>query len=478
VRKRFDDWVRPTVSMGSATRSPIGIAPHLPRNERVARPPRRKTMFRARAGAAVGVLVVAASLALSACGSSGSNSGNSGKTLTLWHYEGPTSAMGIAWNQAIKDFESSHPGVTVKFEEKSFEQMQQTAPQILNSDQAPDVMEYNKGNATAGLLAKQGLLTDLTAQATKRGWDKLLSPSLQTTAKYDAQGIMGGDKWYGVPNYGELGDLVYYNKDMFDKYHVQVPTTLADFESAMDTFVKAGVTPLSVGGAEYPAQQIFYDLTLSQASRSFVDSFELYKSKVDLHGPEFTYGANTFADWVHKGYIAKNSAGIKAEDMGVAWEQGKFPMVISGTWWYGRFASEVKNFQWGSFLFPGNTLHPGSSGNIWVVPAKSKNKSLAEDFIDATMKPDIQNLMGNNGGVPVAADPSKITDAKSKELIDLFDGVVKSDGLAFYPDWPAPGYYDTMVSAVQELINGSKSPSAVLDELAKPYNDNLASIGK
>ena len=50
--------------------------------------------------------------------------------------------------------------------------------------------------------------------------------------------------------------------------------------------------------------------------------------------------------------------------------------------------------------------------------------------------------------------------------------------LAFYPDWPAPGYYDTMVAGVQELINGSKSPSQVLDELAKPYNDNLADIGK
>jgi raffinose/stachyose/melibiose transport system substrate-binding protein len=432
-------------------------------------------MFRAKAGAAVAALLVAASLSLSACSS---DSGGSSNTLTLWHYEGPTSAMGIAWNQAIKDFESSHPGVKVKFEEKSFEQIQQTAPQILNSDEAPDIMEYNKGNATAGLLAKQGLLTDLTAQATRRGWDKLLSPSLQTTAKYGADGTMGGDKWYGVPNYGEIGDLVYYNKDMFTKYNIQVPTTLAEFESAMEAFVKAGVTPLSVGGAEYPAQQIFYDLALSQANRSFVDDFELYKNKVDFHGPEFTYAANTFSDWVKKGYIAKNSAGIKAEDMGVAWEQAKFPIVISGSWWYGRFVSEVKNFQWGTFLFPGNTLHPGSSGNIWVVPTKSKNKDLAYDFIDITMKPEIQNLMGNNGGLPVAAEAGSITDAASKTLIDQFDSVVKNDGLAFYPDWPAPGYYDTMVAGVQDLINGSKSTSAVLDELAKPYNDNLRDMGK
>ncbi|HLL67408.1 MAG TPA: extracellular solute-binding protein [Micromonosporaceae bacterium] len=435
--------------------------------------------MRARSGAAGTALLVAASVALAACGGSGSDSsGNANKTLTLWHYESPTSAMGIAWADAIRAFQDSHPGVTVKFEEKAFEQIQQTAGQILNSDQAPDIMEYNKGNATAGLLSKQGLLTDLTAQATKRGWDKLLSPSLQTTAKYDTRGIMGGDKWFGVPNYGELGDVVYYNKDMFAKHNVKVPTTLAEFESAMDTFVRAGVAPLSVAGAEYPAQQIFYDLTLSKADRSFVDDFQLYKNKVDFRGPEFTHGANTFTSWVQKGYIPKNSAGIKAEDMGVAWQQAKFPMVISGTWWFGRFASEVKNFQWGTFLFPGNKLHPGSSGNLWVVPTKSKNKDLAYDFIEQTMKPEIQNLLGNSGGVPVAADPAKITDPRNKELIEMFNSVVDADGLAFYPDWPAPGYYATMVAAGQELINGSKTPDKVLDDLAKPYNDNLANIGK
>src|SRR4029079_18812875 len=119
--------------------------------------------------------------------------------LRLWHYEPPNSAMGIAWKQAIAAFEKSHPGVTVKFEEKGFEQIQQNAGMILNSDEAPDIMEYNKGNAAAVLLSQQGRLTDLPAEATKRGWDKLLSPSLQTTARYDARGVMGGDKWYGVP---------------------------------------------------------------------------------------------------------------------------------------------------------------------------------------------------------------------------------------------------------------------------------------
>jgi raffinose/stachyose/melibiose transport system substrate-binding protein len=424
---------------------------------------------------AAAAAVVFAVAALAACGGADDGAGD-GKTLKLWHYEGANSAMGIAWNEAIKQFEASHPGVKVVFEEKSFEQIRQSANMILNSNDAPDVMEYNKGNASAGLLAKQGLLTDMSGEVDKRGWGKLLNPGLATTARYDQRGVMGGGKWYGVPNYAEYV-MAYYNKDLFAKYNLQVPTTIEQLESAMGTFKSNGVTPLSVGGAEYPAQQILYLLALSKADRAWVEDYQLYKNKVDFHGPQLTYAADKFADWVSKGYIDKNSAGIKADDMGQAFEQAKFPIMVSGSWWYGRMVKEITAFQWGTFLFPGTKLHPGSSGNLWVVPAKAKNKSLAYDFIDITMKKDIQNLLGNSGGIPVAADPAAITDAKSKELIQNFDTIVKEDGIAFYPDWPAPGYYDVLVAGTQKLINGSAKPAQVLDEIAKPYNDNRANVG-
>jgi raffinose/stachyose/melibiose transport system substrate-binding protein len=311
---------------------------------------------------------------------------------------------------------------------------------------------------------------------TRRGWDKLLSPSIQTTARYDERGVMGAGKWYGVPNYAEYV-MVYYNKDAFEKAGVKVPTTFEEFTAALDTFAKDGTTPLAVGGAEYPAQQIFYQLALSKAQRPWVDALQLYKGKVDFKGPEFKYAADTFADWVKKGYIGKDSAAIKAEDMGVSFIGGKYPILVSGSWWFGRFASDIKDFEWGSFLWPGNTMNAGSSGNIWVVPENAKNKDLAYDFIDITMKKDIQNLLGNSGGIPVAADPAAITDPKSKELIENFNALSTSDGLAFYPDWPAPGYYDVLVSGVQNLINGTKTPDQVLDEIAGPYNENLADIG-
>lgn len=431
---------------------------------------------------ATGAALVAAALVLAGCSAGGGTSNSTvdtkpsgkGQTLTIWDYEGDTSAMGVAWKAAIAEFEKE-TGAKVKFEAKSFEQIQSTASQVLNSNSAPDVMEYNKGNATAGLLSSEGLLTNLDAAVKAYGWDKDLSSSLQTTAKYSAKGVMGSGNFYGIPNYGEFV-MMYYNKDLFDKYNVKVPTTFSEFEDALATFKKAGITPLGESAVEYPLGQLWYQLALSHANRTWVTDYQTYTGKVDFHDSDFTFATQTLKDWVDKGYISKDATGMKAQDVGDAFQGGTYPMFYSGSWWYGTFTSGIKNFSWGTFLFPGSKMSPGSSGNLWVVPSKSKNKDLAYKFIDITMSKNIQNLMGNNGGIPVAADPSAITDEKSKELIANFNTLTARDGLAFYPDWPTPSFYDQINSALQKLVNGTESPSAVLDELGGEYATGVKQI--
>ena len=399
-----------------------------------------------------------------------------GKTLTLWHYESDTSAMGIAWKKAITTFEKE-TGAKVKFEPKSFEQIRTTASQVLNSDAAPDILEYNKGNATAGLLSSQGLLANMDSAVKTYGWDKKLVPSLQTTAKYDDKGVMGSGHWFGVPNYGEYVE-VFYNKDMFAKQNIAIPTTQDELVAAMAKFKAAGVTPLAESAAEYPLGQLWYQLALNKADRAFVNNYQLYKGPVNWQGPELTYATSTIKDWVDKGYISKNVTGAKAEDAGTSFIAGKYPMFYSGSWWYNRFTTEVKSFKWGTFLYPGAKMSPGSAGNMWVVPEKAKNKDLAYKFIDITMRPDIQALLGNSGGVPVAAKPADITVPSSKLLIDNFNVLAKKDGMAFYPDWPTPTFYDQLNDGLQELVNGTKTAKEVNTELGTEYQTGVDSIVK
>lgn len=430
---------------------------------------------------AVGAILATTALLLAGCASGPSTNAavdtkpdGKGKTLTLWDFESDTSAMGIGWKEAIKEFEAE-TGAKVKFEAKAFEQIRSTASQVLNSNAAPDILEYNKGNATAGLLASQGLLTNIDKAVKAYGWDKKLAPSLQTTARYSDKGVMGTGSYYGIPNYGEFVEM-YYNKDAFDKYGIAVPTTFDEFEAALKTFKDHGVTPLAESAAEYPLGQLFYQLALSKATRQWVNNYQLYAGKVDWQDEDFSFAANTIKDWVDKGYISKDVTGLKAEDAGTSFIKGDSPIFFSGSWWYGRFVTEATSFKWGTFLFPGSTMSPGSSGNLWVVPENSKNKDLAYKFIDITMGKKIQNLIGNNGGIPVAGDVSAITDPKSKELIDNFNTLTKRDGIAFYPDWPTPTFYDQLNAGLQELVNGTKSPKAVLTELGVNYQSGVDDI--
>ena len=448
---------------------------HLPRPMRVtqkgmplmARTIRTKT----KRGIALVSSLAIAGLALAGC-AGGSGGAESGDTLKLWHYEGADSAMGKAWAEAIKVFEEE-TGATVEFEEKSFEQIQSTASQVLDTDAAPDLMEFNKGNATAGFLASTGLITDISDAVDEYGWADKLAPSLQTTAKYSEDGVMGGDTWYGIPNYGEFVG-VYYNHDAFAEAGLEIPTTYDEFVDVLDAFVAKGITPLAEAGAEYPLGQLWYQLALSQADRQFVNDYQLYENPVDWQGDELTYASETLLDYVDKGYIASDVSSIKAEDAGVSFINGTAPIFVSGSWWFGRFVAEATGFDWTLQAFPESDLSLGSSGNLWVVPENAANKELAYEFIDITMRPEIQAIIGNNGGVPVAADPADITDEKSAELIATFNGILDNDGLSFYPDWPAPGFYDVIVQELQGLVTGVQDVETTNANLGEQYDEGTA----
>jgi raffinose/stachyose/melibiose transport system substrate-binding protein len=433
--------------------------------------PRRKT-----AGLLAAALVALAG-ALAACGSGGGGTAasSSPKVLKVWWYEGPGSAYQIAWDQAIKDFKQQHPGVTVQFSLKSFNQMQQNASMILNSSDVPDVMEYNKGDATTGLLSKQGLLTDLTPEATKYGWDKQLGPDLQVTAKYNAKGVMGSGDWYGVSDYAEYL-TVYYNKDMFAKYGVQVPTTMAQLTAAMAKFAKAGVTPFANAGNDYMAMQYLYEMELSQSTPQQVQNYERYTGAVNFHDAAWTNAVATFQDWVNKGYIAKDSVGLTATQAGNDFETGKNPMLMSGDWWAGTFESDIKNFSWGTFLWPGNSLDAGSGGNLFVVPKNAANKQLAYDFINDTLKPDVQKALANNGAVPVSGSTAGVTNPLNVQLIQNYKTLASGNGLAYYPDWPTPSFYNTLLAQTQDLMNGANA-NGVLSTLQSVYDQYVSSLG-
>ncbi|WP_084078136.1 ABC transporter substrate-binding protein [Demequina sp. NBRC 110057] len=420
-------------------------------------------------------------IALTACSSGGDGGGDvpedgdwSGHTLNVLHYEGADSAMGIAWDKAIEIFEEE-TGAEVNLETTAFEDLRTSAEQLFDSGDAPDVSEYNKGNATAGQLAAIGVIQNLDDAYEEYGWSDALSDSVATTAQYDENGVMGSGSYYGVPNYGEFVFL-YYNKDMFAEAGLEEPTSMADIEAAAATFADQGITPFAESAQEYPLGQLWYQLALSKADRDFVDAYQLYTEPVDWTGEEITYATQTIADWVESGYLDTAITGMTAEDAGLQFINGETPMFYSGSWWYGRFLSDITDFELGTTNWPDTTLTPGSGGNMWVVPVESQEPDLARIFIDVTMRPEVQALLGESGGLPVAANTDDITDPDAQQLIGLFNEVNDRDGLAFYPDWPTPDFYGDLNAVLQGLVNGDYDVASAEAQLEEYYESYAADL--
>jgi len=429
--------------------------------------------------AAAGALTLAAcssdpSTDATPTGVAGAELDYTGETLNVMHFEGEDSAMGIAWNRAIEILEEE-TGATVNLETTAFEDLRTSAEQLFDSSDAPDVAEYNKGNATAGQLAAIGVIQNLDDAYEQYGWGDKLADSVATTARYDEDGVMGSGSYYGVPNYGEFV-FMYYNEAMFEEYGIDVPTNIDEVEAASQAFVDAGVTPLAESAQEYPLGQLWYQLALSKADRSFVDAYQLYTEPVDWQGEQVSYATDTLSDWVDKGYISKDVTGMTAEDAGLQFINGEVPMFYSGSWWYGRFLSDISDFEVGITNWPSTELTPGSGGNMWVVPVESKQPELAKMFIDITMSPEVQALLGESGGLPVAANTEDITDPDAQALIGLFNEVNDRDGLAFYPDWPTPNFYGDLNGVLQGLVNGDFTPAEAQTELEGYYEDHVADL--
>lgn len=391
-------------------------------------------------------------------------------TFTIWDTE-VDNAFSASWDYAREQFKAKFPNVTLIYEQKTFEQMIETAKMILSSDEVPDVLQIDKGNSTAGAYAKEGLLTDLTAEAEARGWTDIMNPYIQQTCRYDEKGIMGSGKMYGVTNYGQFV-MVYYNKDMFKQYGIEVPTTLAEFEAICDKFVAEGIIPLALGGLSgWPVEHPWYEFLLYKADRQLLDNFYQLKGEVDFQGSAFTFGAEKMVEYSTKGYFDPNFNGMSYDDANAAFVQAQYPMYITGSWQYGWFYTQITDYDWGIFLMPDKQFYLASGGDNWAVPAHAKNKDLAMEFIDLTMQKDAQTIMANAGGIPINADLTKITDQKILELNQNFMDIVEMDGLAFAPDWPLPGYVDTLVPNLQDLLAGKITVEECNEAISIPYNE-------
>ncbi|RKR73590.1 ABC transporter substrate-binding protein [Frondihabitans australicus] len=204
----------------------------------------RRFLVRA-AASVVGVTLVAGSLAACSAGGSSSSSGSGGKVTISFLTQNDSQSVATG-KKYIAAFEKAYPNITVKMDtQPAGTQGDNLTKTKLSTGEMDDVFYYNDGSLLQALDPDKQLV-DLSDQSWVKGLTKDFKQVVSTS-----KGL------YGAPVGTSFAGGVLYNKKVYSKLGLSVPTSWAEFMSNSEK-IKAqdpSVTPiLQTYGDDWTAQ--------------------------------------------------------------------------------------------------------------------------------------------------------------------------------------------------------------------------------
>lgn len=203
---------------------------------------RRSTSPRWLALAAVLVLAPVAGCSAGSLGSSDDASG--GGTTITWLTGSDEAAQALA-TSVVKAFETANPDIKVTVEGRpAGSEGDNLIKTRLQTGSMTDVFDYNTGSLFQQIAPEKNLA--------ELGDD--VTGAVQDSFKPQAS---AGDVLYGVPYGTAFGGGVMYNKDVYTKLGLSVPTTWAEFISNAEAIKASGVAPVIQTYGETWTSQLF-----------------------------------------------------------------------------------------------------------------------------------------------------------------------------------------------------------------------------
>ncbi|MFD5748863.1 ABC transporter substrate-binding protein [Streptomyces sp. NPDC127033] len=382
--------------------------------------------------------VLALSLTLTACGGSsddgggGADSGNAddvkaalekGGDLTVWTWD---STM----PKVAKEFEAAHPKVKVKVVNAGTSKDEYTALQnaIAAGKGVPDVAQVEYFALSQFSLAKS------VADLAPYGADKL--GSTYSPGPWNA--VTSGDSVFGLPvDSGPMA--LYYNKKVFDKHKIAVPTTWDEYVTAAEKLQKAD-----------PKVFITADTGESGFATSLIWQAGGKPYKVD--GTDVTIdftdaGSTTYAKTWQKLIDGKLLAPVTSwtDEWFKGLGDGTIATLATGAWMPTNLktGAPAASGDWRVAPLPqwkaGAKASAESGGSSLAVPSVGKNKALAYAFTEYAAAG-----AGVKSRIKDGAFPATTADLTSKEFLDTkfdyFGGqeinkVFSQSATEVVPDW-------------------------------------------
>ncbi len=258
----------------------------------------------------------------------------------------------------LSDFEKQNPDVKVEFMHIPQNYFQKIHL-LFASNTAPDVIFIN--NHYLPLYAN--LLEPL--QADLNFYPKAL------------EALSWNNTLYAVPR--DVSNLViFYNKDLFDRYKVPYPKSNWNMQDFLSTAQK--LTRDGVFGISFDEDALFYlPYLMSEGGGILSDDL----SRIIVEEPKSMKGLKFYADLRKKYHVAPRREESASATMAQLFLQQRLAMQLSGRWLVPKYREDAQ-FDWDVAPFP-----RGSAGSIvpldasgWAIAKSSKHKISARKLVD------------------------------------------------------------------------------------------------
>jgi raffinose/stachyose/melibiose transport system substrate-binding protein len=411
-----------------------------------------------------GLLAIAAAGLVFAGGGSPVAKSGSATTLELWSIQTTGKGPGIT-ERAIARFTKDNPDIKVNLTLIANDSFKQKLAVAMNSGQLPDAFISWSGGPMYE-YANNGVIADLTPYMNANNYkSKFLDAAI-------AQATYNGKIW-GVPHQNVSVCTVFYNKELFAKYNIAIPTTIRELEAACDTLVQNGIVPFSLANkTQWTGSMYFMFLATRRGGTApFIKAVDGSGSFLD---PAFIYAGEKIQDWVKKGYFNTGFNGLD-EDSGQSRQilyRGEAAMLIMGSWANSSFLTESPEFaaKVGIFRFPRdeqgvgdiNTVIGTVGDNFYHVSAASKNIAKTFELITHVIDAEATADALDDGRIP----PVKNVKLEDPILAELFTQVQAAPDIQLWYDQSlSPEVADVHKITSQEIFGLTLTPQAAAQQL-------------
>jgi len=385
-------------------------------------------------------------------------------TLELWSIQTDGNGPGI-FNRAVERFTKDNPHIKVNLTMVSNDSYKQRLAVALSSGQAPDCFLSWSGGPMYE-FARNNQIADLTPFMEANNFkDKFLDAAI-------AQASWQGKIW-GVPVQNVAVCTVFYNKEIFARYNLAVPTTIKELEEVSDALKKNNITPFALANkTQWTGSMYFMFLaTRHGGTQPFIKAVDGSGTFLD---PAFIFAGEKIQEWVNKGYFITGFNGLDW-DSGQARApiyRGEAAMVIMGSWFNSQAQSESPEYhaKMGIFKFPRdeqgvgdpNTVIGTVGDNFYHVSATSKNKAKAFELITRLVDEEgIKDSLAD-GRIP----PVKGIQLDDPILAELFAQVQAAPDMQLWYDQSlSPEVADVHKMTSQQIFGGTLTPQAAAQQL-------------